>query len=353
MSVLYISMNLEERGTEKMVEAIEKIPRIGLVGCGAIAENYYLPALAKNPSVAKKLILVDRDRRRADKLAAILNIKNATADFREILQEVDGVILALPIELHYPVATEFLAQGVPILCEKPLAESSSKAQEMVNLSRKAGAALCVNYLQRLIPSFAKVKQLLADGALGKPLCIKYFVGEKFDWPTVSGFYFNSRVSARGVLLDRGAHVVDHICWWLGGKPKVVSAQNDAFGGSDAVAHIQFEYGQCVGEIKLSWLSSFPCRFSVQAQKGTVEGDIYDYQHIVLTMGSGPKKRLKLAALDKLSIGSQIVANFLAVVRRKERPLIDGRDVLDSVQFIEECYRTAARFPMPWYEVLVG
>jgi predicted dehydrogenase len=156
-----------------------------------------------------------------------------------------------------------------------------------------------------------------------------------------------------VLLDRGAHVVDHICWWLGGKAKVISSLNDAFGGGDAVAHIQFEHGQCLGEIKLSWLSSFPCRYLVQGKRGIVEGDVYDYQNIALTVASGSTKRLKLATMDKLGIGSQIVANFLAVVSHKEKPLIDGRDVLDSVQFIEECYGKAARFPMPWYEVLEG
>jgi predicted dehydrogenase len=346
-------MNLEEKGTKNMVEAIEKIPKIGLVGCGAIAENYYLPALANNPSVAKNLILVDRDQRRTDKLAAVLNIKNSTGDFHEILYEVDGVILALPIELHYSVSMEFLAKGIPVLCEKPLAESGDKAREMVDTARKAGAALCVNYFQRLIPSFAKVKQLISDGILGKLQNIEYFVGEKFDWPTVTGFYFNSSPSSRGVLRDRGAHVIDHICWWLGAKPELLSSFNDSFGGSDALAQVQFKHKSCFGEVRLSWLSQFPCRYFVKGDEASVEGEVYDYQNLVLATDAGSKKHIKLEAADKLSIASKIISNFLAVIGNNEKPLVQGSDVLNSVQFIDECYQKASRFPMPWYDVLVG
>lgn len=336
-----------------MPKGIEKIPKIGLVGCGAIAESYYLPALANYPAVAQELILVDRDRSRADKLAAILKAKDLTTDFHEILNEVDGVIIALPIELHYPISLEFLSRGVHLLCEKPLAESRDKAQAMVDQARKTGAALSVNYFQRLIPAFAKVKQLLKDGTLGEPLRIEYSVGEKFDWPTVSGFYFNSNPSARGVLRDRGAHIFDHICWWLEGKPELISSFNDSLGGSDTVAQIQFKHKSCFGEVKLSWLSQFPCRFVVQGRDAKVEGDVYDYQTVILTNNSGLKKRLKLETIGKLGIGSKIVSNFISVIKQNEKPLVDGGDVLDSIQFIDECYEKAAQFSMPWYEVLGG
>lgn len=232
-------------------------PRIALIGCGAIAENYYLPALARGSRILDALTLVDRDIDRARKLATSFSVKNCLADYREALNEVDGAIIALPTHLHHPISMEFLSRGLPVLCEKPLAESADKAKEMVEQARKTGTVLTTNYLQRLWPQFARVKELLANRSLGQPLAIKYFVGEVFDWPTVSGFYFNSARSAAGVLRDRGAHVFDQICWWLGGKPKLMSSQNDSFGGGEAVAYIQFEHGRCVGEVKLSWLSNFP------------------------------------------------------------------------------------------------
>ncbi len=331
--------------------SVEGLPKIALIGCGAIAEQYYLPSLAKHPSVLENLILVDRDKARAQSLATQFKVMNYIVDYRDILEEVDGAIIALPIELHYPITMEFLTHGVHVLCEKPLAESADKAREMVEQARKTKAVLSVNYLQRLIPSFAKVKQLLANKTLGEPLSLKYFVGEKFAWPTVSGFYFNSKTSARGILRDRGAHVIDHICWWLGGKPNLISSKNDSFGGSDAVAHIQFEHNMCIGEVKLSWLSKFPCRFIVKCEAGTVEGDVYDYQRVVVTEESGRKKRIKLKSENKSDIGFRMVTNFINIIIKGNEPLVAGSDVLDSIQFIDKCYEAATRFKLPWYEVM--
>jgi predicted dehydrogenase len=325
-------------------------PRLALIGCGAIAENYYLPALAKELRVLEALILVDQNIDRARKLAAPFRIKQCLVDYREALDETDGVIIALPTHLHYPVSMEFLSRGVPVLCEKPLAESADKARKMVDLAHKMGVALATNYQQRLWPQFIKVKEMIADQSFGDPIHIKYQVGELFTWPTVSGFYFNSVGSGRGVLCDRGAHVLDHICWWLGGKPKVISSQNDSFGGSDAVADVQFEHNKCVGEVKLSWLSSFPCRFVVQFERGSIEGEVYYPQNILVKTGSSPAKRIKLKSENYMALGYRMVANFIRVISNGEKPLVPGSDVLNSVSMVDECYKAATRFDMPWYEI---
>ncbi len=280
-------MNKTLGQSSKPVRSARDSRRIALIGCGAIAEEYYLPALTRHPSFLENLILVDHNETRAKEMASEFKIRTCVADYRQVLGSVDGAIVAVPTHLHYPISMEFLSRGVHVLCEKPLTGSGDKAREMVQQAQKAGATLAVNYLQRMIPSFAKVRELLTNKTLGEALFIEYFVGEEFKWPTVSGFYFNSPISSRGVLRDRGAHVFDHLCWWLGGKPKLISSQNDSFEGSEAVAHVRFERGKCTGEVKLSWLSNFTCRFNVVCEKGTSEGDVYDYQNIYLT---GAKSR---------------------------------------------------------------
>ena len=334
----------------KPVTSTGSSPRIALIGCGAIAEGYYLPALSRHPRVLKALTLVDRNIDRAQKLSAAFRVKQCFADYREALDETDGVIIALPTHLHHPVSMEFLLQRVPVLCEKPLAESADKAREMIELAYKTGAALATNYSQRLWPQFAKVKELMADRSLGEPVDIKYYVGETFKWPTVSGFYFNSVASGRGVLRDRGAHVLDHICWWLGGKPKVICSQNDSFGGSEAVAHVQFRHNKCVGEVKLSWLSSFPCKFVVEFERGSIEGEVSYPQSVLVKRGSSPAKRVKLKSENYTALGHRMVANFIGVLVGSEKPLVPASDVLDSIIFTDECYAAATRFEMPWYEI---
>lgn len=328
----------------------ENAPRIALVGCGAIAEGCYLPALSRHPRIMDELTLVDHDLSRAQKLAEQFGAKNYVADFHEVLGKVDGAIVALPIHLHHPVSMEFLSHSIPVLCEKPLAETAEKAEEMVGQAKKSGVALATNYGQRLWPQIAKVKEVMENRSLGEPINIKYYVGEVFNWPTVSGFYFNSAISTRGVLRDRGAHVADQICWWLGGKPKVTKSLNDSFGGSDAVALVEFEHNQCRGEVHLSWLSSFPCRFVVEFEKGTIEGEIYYPQSVLVKNGSGHAKQVKLKSENYTELAYKIVDNFINVIRGDENPLAPGYDVLNSVGMIDECYRTAARFDEPWYEI---
>lgn len=334
----------------KRVTSPRSSPRIALIGCGAIAESYYLPALARHPRVLEALILVDQNIDRARKLGEAFNVKQPFADYRELLNKADGVIIALPTLLHHPISMEFLSRGVPVLCEKPLAESADKAVEMIELAHKMGVALATNYQQRLWPQFVKVKELISDRSLGEPVRIKYQAGDKFNWPTVSGFYFNAGGIGRGILLDRGAHALDHICWWLGGKPKIVVSQNDSFGGIDAVAHVKFEHNKCLGEVKLSWLSNYPGKFVVEFERGSIEGEIYYPQSVLMKTGTGPQKRVKLKSKTYKALGYRMVDNFIGVVVGSEKPLVSGSDVLDSISFTDECYTSATRFEMPWYEM---
>jgi len=328
-------------------------PRLALVGCGAIAESYYLPALAENPSILSNLILVDRNKDRAHELAVKFKAAKFSEDYHEILGRVDGVIIAVPTNLHYQITKDFILSGAPVLCEKPLADTAANARDLVQTALQKKVALAVNYLGRLIPSFAKVKEIIRQKSLGELLSICYYVGELFEWPTVSGFYFNAPLSSRGILRDRGAHAIDHICWWLNGKPKLISSKNDSLGGSDAVAHVVFEYGKCKGEVKLSWLASFPCVYEVTCENGRIEGKVYDYRNIFIESKSGRKRKIHLRTREKTKplVARKIVQNFIEVVGNQAKPLINGSEVLDSMDFIDECYASATRFDMPWYEGL--
>lgn len=330
-------------------------PRIAIIGCGAIAEWFYLPALRRHPPVMKKLILVDRDGARAKKLASQFKIQNYTVNYQAVIDQVEGAVIAVPTPLHYPVAMAFLARGIPVLCEKPLAGTAIQAREMVELAHSTGTALATNYALRLYASYLKVKELLANREMGAPLFIDYSLGEEFRWPTVSGFYFKAATSASGVLSDRGSHIFDLICWWLGAKPDLISCQNDSFGGIDAVTEVKFGYQHCLGRVKLSWLGKSPCWYSVECEEGKIEGDIYDFQHVILTSKSGQKRKehLKTAEKDHKDFGHKQIDNFINILSNSEKPLVSGSDVLASVEFIDECYERATQFDMPWYESLVS
>lgn len=328
-----------------------RVPRLAIVGCGAFTELYYLPALVKHPEVLARLILVDRDGARAQKLAAEYHVSRVEQDYHTILTEVDGVIIATPHRLHYPISMDFIQKSVHILCEKPLAESPDEAREMVAAASSCGVSLATNYTQRLFPSSGKVKELIAAGALGKLTKINYTWGSFYTWPTASGFYFNAKESPKGVLLDRGPHPLDLICWWLGAKPTVVSFKHDSFGGPEAVAEIHLRHNDCDIEIKLSWLNELSNTYTITGEAAEITNGIEEWWHIPLTYRSGKRETIKLEQQeeDYMEFGQKIVGNFLDVMSKGAKPLIPAHEVVSSVELIAECYQAGERFSLPWYE----
>jgi predicted dehydrogenase len=107
----------------------------------------------------------------------------------------------------------------------------------------------------------------------------------------------------------------------------------------------------MGEVKLSWLSSFPCKYVVEFEQGSIEGEIYYPQSVLLKTGAGQQKRVKLKSENYTALNYRIVDNFIKVISNGEPPLVPGSDILNSVRFTDECYAAAIRFEMPWYEIL--
>jgi hypothetical protein len=143
-----------------------------------------------------------------------------------------------------------------------------------------------------------------------------------------------------------------MCWWLEGKPKLIFSQNDSFGGCEAVAHVWFERNDCVGEVRLSRLHKLPNKYVIKGELGAIESSVHFWQSVTVETKSG-KKRIKLKCDENRysDFGNRIVANFLDVIDKREPPLVSGNDVLDSIEFIEECYDSVSRFSLPWYETL--
>jgi predicted dehydrogenase len=328
------------------------IPRIAVIGCGAIAETFYLPALAKHDSICRQLVLVDRNLERIRKLGEQFQIKDYATDYGEIRDSVNGAIIAVPHHLHYSISSSFISAGVHILSEKPLAETGEQVKELIRSAEKHGVTISVNNVRRLYPSYAKVKELLSASAIGEVSTITFLEGDLFNWPTTSGFYFDSHLSRKGVLIDLGAHVLDIICWWLGGKPTIVSCKIDSFGGCEAVASVSLDYAGCGISIRLSRLARLPNLFRIKGEKGTVEGGTYDWRRLAISTQSAGKKEIKfrLQGRDSFDFADMQVGNFLRLLKNQGKPLVSAVDVLDSIELLDEAYSRATRFSLPWYDL---
>jgi predicted dehydrogenase len=325
-------------------------PVIAVIGCGAITEALHLPALARHPETMAKAVCVDPNFGRAKAMATKFGAARAVERYQDVMADVDGAIVAVPPKLHYPVTMDLLAANVHVLCEKPLTESGEQARGLVAKAEQMGVALCVNNYRRLYPSSIKVRDLIAAGELGPVRRLEFSWGEEFDWPAASGAYFGV-AAGRGVLADKGAHVLDLICWWLGGKPEVVSYEDDSMGGTEAVAALHFRMKECEGVVRLSWLSRYPNTFEIRGDRATAGGRLFDWNTVDLKRSSGRRQKLRLPSSAKVpqDLGRTLLDNFLDVVRGRAVPVVAGSDVLPSIELLDDCYARRKRIDMPWYD----
>ena len=313
--------------------------RIAVVGCGAIARSFHLPALAAIPGVADRLIVVDPDPGRVAAAQQEFRASRAATDHRQVLREADAAIVAVPQEFHAEVAMEFLRAGVPVLCEKPLATTLDEAKGLLAAADAAGVVLAVNNTRRFYPAVRAAREWIGSGRLGRIRRVAIHEGAAFNWPLASGGTFGRGGTGKGVLQDVGAHALDMICWWLGERPRITRYVDDAMGGSEAVARVEFAGDGYSGVVHLSWLSRLPNAFRIEGEDASVEGGILAWDAIRLNESGGRSRRVRLRR-DVRSfpqVKDHVIANFLGAVRGECRPIVSGRDVLPSIAMIEECY----------------
>jgi predicted dehydrogenase len=322
---------------------------LAVIGCGAVAEAMHLPAIARCPGLSDRTTLVDLDVERASMLSREFRCKGTASDYRAVLGDVDAAYITAPHHLHYPIALDCLRSGVHVLCEKPLAETAPEARELIEVAEAGSRVLAVNNTRRFYPAFRKVSELLAAGEIGALRRFSLHWGEVFDWPAATGFYFGAAGSARGVLADTGAHALDLVCWWLGGKPELLEYLDDSFGGSEAVARLRLRRGPAEGEVQLSWLSKYENRYELMGEAGAIEGGIYDWRTTTLVAPSGRRREVEAPSQVKTlqELADELLADFLRAVSSGSRPLVSGLDVLPSIELIEECYGRRGRFEMSW------
>lgn len=328
----------------------DKVPTIAVIGCGAIAEAFHLPALTQHRDVLKHLILVDVDSSRAHEVARRFGVGRTATDYREILPEVDGVVITLPHRMHYDVTMECTDRKIHVLCEKPLCSTGEEVRNIVSSAERSGTHVIVNNTRRLYPSSAKVRQLLREGFIGELQELEFHEGDVFGWPAATGAHFGLQSGGRGVLQDRGSHALDLVCWWLGGKPEVTWYRDDSLGGSEAVAHLALRFGTCTGMVKLSWLSRLRNEFRIVGSEGELRGKVFDWRVFYHQRGSGTPRTVRAGRrpATAAAFAHMLIDNFLEVIAGRAEPLIQARDVADSIELIDECYRRRTPFEMPWY-----
>jgi predicted dehydrogenase len=182
-----------------------------LGGIGDIARRRVISAIQAEPR-SNLYGFVTRDRAKAQAYPgarAWATMEEAAAD-----PAVDAVYIAMPVAIHADAAIAALRAGKHVLCEKPMAMSFTQSERMAAEARAARRLLGVSYYRRLYPKLIRARQLVKEGAIGRPLlaeanCHSWLDTDGRDWlrdPALAG---------GGPLYDTASHRIDAMNFLFG------------------------------------------------------------------------------------------------------------------------------------------
>lgn len=198
--------------------------RVGIIGCGGIANNKHMPALKRNKNV-EMVAFCDIILDKAKKAAVDFGVEGAKtySDYKELLADktIDVVHVLTPNKEHSFITVDSLHSGKHVLCEKPMAKTYKEAMEMVNAAKETGKILSIGYQYRCNPAPLYAKKMVEAGDLGEIYFAKAHAVRRRAVPTW-GVFLNEDEQGGGPLIDIGTHALDMTLWTMDNyKPKSV------------------------------------------------------------------------------------------------------------------------------------
>jgi myo-inositol 2-dehydrogenase/D-chiro-inositol 1-dehydrogenase len=150
--------------------------RVAVIGAGIMGSDH-ARIVAEDLPGAVLQVMCDAAAERARKVADALGAMHVATDPLAVISraDVDAVLVASPDATHAPLSLACLAAGKPVLCEKPLSQSSAECLQVVEAEARAGRRrIQVGFMRRFDQSYAEMKAALLDGSLGRPLMMHNF-----------------------------------------------------------------------------------------------------------------------------------------------------------------------------------
>ena len=193
---------------------MDKKVRIGIIGCGGIANGKHMPALKKLPNV-EMVAFCDIIEEKAVKAAREFGVPGAKVftDYKELLkeQDIDVVHVLTPNKQHSFITVDALEAGKHVMCEKPMAINSAEAKKMIDAAKRTGKKLTIGYQNRFRPECQYLKKVVEAGDLGDIYYARAQAIRRRAVPTW-GVFLDEENQGGGPLIDIGTHALDLTLW---------------------------------------------------------------------------------------------------------------------------------------------
>ena len=191
--------------------------KIGIIGCGGIANQKHFPALKNNGDLNEIVAFCDIIRERAEKAAEEFGSEGAKVytDYRELLAdpEVEVGHICPPNVSHSEIAVAAFAAKKHVYCEKPMSHDTAEAEKMVEAWKESGMQFTVGYQNRFRQEVQNLHAACKNGDLGEIYYGKAHAVRRRGVPTW-GVFMDKEAQGGGPLIDIGTHALDITLWCM-------------------------------------------------------------------------------------------------------------------------------------------
>ena len=193
--------------------------KVGLVGFGISARVFHAPFLTTVPGY-ELVSVVERSKNESPELYPFVKVVRTV---EELLEDtgIDLVVITTPNETHLQYATQALEAQKHVVLEKPFANTSEEAMQLVEVTKASGKILSVYQNRRYVSDYLTIRKILQQKLLGD---VHEFIAhyDRFRAEARPHAWREESKPGSGILYDLGPHLIDQaLC--LFGLPKTMTA----------------------------------------------------------------------------------------------------------------------------------
>ncbi len=289
--------------------------RVGVVGVGRLgSEHARIYSGMKSVSL---LGVVDSIEERAEKIGKSYRAESFTR-CSSLFGKVEAVSIAVPTDIHYRIAKDFLERGIHVLLEKPITQTLSQAKKLISLSERKKVILQVGHIERFNSALQQLERHVKN-----PRFIECHRLSPFQ----------ERGIEVGVVLDLMIHDID-IILSLVKSPirrieatgvKVLSPYEDI-----ANARVTFANG-AVANITSSRISREKMRKMRIFERDTYASVDFLHQTISIYKHTAHGITRETPEIKKVEPLKLELKHFINCVLKKYEPLVSGRPAKEALQ----------------------
>ena len=294
--------------------------KMALVGCGHMG-RIHLEKLSSFNDI-KLAGIADVDTEQVNQLVQQHKV-TAFNDYRKLLGNTDGVIIATPTETHYQIAKDFLETGAHVLIEKPITSNQGEAKELIELSKAKQLILQVGFLERFNPAFLKA---LPD--IKKPLFIESRRASEFT----------GRSTDIDVVLDLMIHDIDLILSIVKDNVLDIRAQGVSFIMDKldvASARVEFSNG-CIANLTANRISAKKERtLTIFEKDRNFFIDLLNRRVVFAVKKNGGDINTEEYSVDQVDAVKYEITAFLDSINKGASPIVKGEDGLLALALADQ------------------